>query len=114
MAITWANVTDIAAELSTAPLALQTAVLAQVNEELNADVWGTRIDIGRAWLAAHIATVARRRGPGGPVTAETVGSVSRMYSASIAAGAAQLGSTAYGIEFERQLMNLPAARFTVA
>lgn len=112
--IDWTNVTDIAPELSTAPLAMQTAILAQVNAELDEDVWDTKVEIGRAYLAAHLGTILRRRGAGGPVVGESVGSVSRQYSASIAAGAAMLGSTSYGIEFERQLMTLAAARFTVA
>lgn len=108
MAITWSNVTDIAPELSTVGAAAQTAILAQANTELSVSVWGTRIEIGRAWFAAHLATVSNRRGTGGQVTSETVGSVSRGYSAGTSEG---YSSSGYGQEFERLLLTLPAARF---
>lgn len=111
MAITWTNVTDIAPELSVIVSATRTAILAQVNVELSVSVWGTLIDIGRAWLAAHIATGILRRGTGGQVTSETVGSVSRSYAATDGTG---YSGTSYGQEFERLLLNLSAARFSVA
>lgn len=108
MAITWSNVTDIAPELSTVALATQTAILAQANTELSVAVWGTRIEIGRAWFAAHLATISGRRGTGGQVTSETVGSVSRSFAAG---GSGGYSSSGYGQEFERLLLTLPAARF---
>ena len=47
------------------------------------------------------------------MVSESAGQVSRSYSASVAAGAAMLESTAYGIEYKRQLLSLPAARFAI-
>src|SRR5688500_9353808 len=114
MAIVWQDVVNIAPELSTLPLASQTAILADVALQMNADAWGSKLDLGSKWLAAHLATVGpRRSGVGGPVVSESVGSVSRAYAASVAAGASQLGSTSYGLEYERLLLTLAAARFAV-
>lgn len=110
MAINWSNVVDIAPELSTIPVNSQNAILAQVNTELSPSVWGTRIEIGRAWLAAHLATVSSGGGAGGQVLSEKVGDVSRTYSD---AGATGASSSDYGQEFERLLLQLPAARFTI-
>lgn len=111
--ITWSNVVNLPApELATVPLAAQTQILTFVSTFLSEDVWGGLIDTGRAYLAAHLATSGSRGGAGGPVTSESVGQVSRAYAASIAAGAAQLGSTAYGLTYEYLTSTLPAARFT--
>ncbi len=110
MAITWTNVTAVAPELSTVAVATQTAILAQVNSELSTAVWGSKIEIGRAWLAAHLGTIAGIEEGGGVVQSETVGAVSRTY----AVGSGDYTSTAYGNEFNRLLMQLPLARFTIS
>lgn len=110
LAINWSNVVDIAPELSTIPVNSQNAILAQVNTELSTTVWGTRIEIGRAWLAAHLATVSNGGGAGGSVLSEKVGDVSRTYSDG---GSGGYSSSDYGQEFERIMMQLPAARFSL-
>lgn len=110
MAITWADVEAVAPELSTAALATQTAILAQVNSELSPSVWGTKVEIGRAWLAAHLGTLAGIEEGGGVVQSETVGAVSRTFAVS----SGDYSSTAYGNEFQRLLMQLPAARFGIS
>lgn len=110
MAITWADVEAVAPELATVALATQTAILAQVNSELSTSVWGTKIEIGRAWLAAHLGTLAGIEEGGGVVQSETVGAVSRTYAVS----SGDYSSTAYGNEFQRLLMQLPAARFGIS
>jgi len=110
MAITWADVEAVAPELSAVALATQTAILAQVNSELSTSVWGTKIEIGRAWLAAHLGTLAGIEEGGGAVQSETVGAVSRTYAVS----SGDYSSTAYGNEFQRLLMQLPAARFGIS
>lgn len=108
--ITWTDVVAMAPELSTVPLASQTAVLAAVALQMDVDLWDAKLNLGAVYLAAHLATIRGRNGVGGPVVAESAGSVSRAYSASVAAGAAQLGSTSYGIEYERLILTLACAR----
>lgn len=114
MAITWTDVVNIAPELSTVATDTQTAILADVALQMPAEVWGTMLDTGSKYLAAHLATVTSRRGGGGagPLTSETVGQVSRSYAAPLKA--TSIMSTPYGVEYDRLLMNLPAARWTVA
>lgn len=112
MSIVWQNVVDIAPELTSLPVGSQNAILAQVALQMNADVWGGKLDMGSAWLAAHVATVGKRNGAGGAVQSETVGSVSRSYA--IMPTLAALSSTAYGLEYERLLMQLPLARIALA
>jgi Protein of unknown function (DUF4054) len=110
--IDWTNVTAVAPELATAPAALQAAVLAQVNAELNPAIWGARVDVGRAWLAAHLATLALRKGISGMVTGQTAGPVSLSLSPLILSKTS-FALTTYGLEFERQTTLLFGARFAV-
>ncbi len=110
---TWEDVVLMASELSALSYERGEQILEDVAEQMNEDVWGTRVNLGARYLAAHLGTLDLRRGTGGPVTSETVGPVSRTYSASIADGAGRLGSTTYGLEYERLMMTLPAARFTI-
>lgn len=110
--IDWTSVTDLAAELSTAPAGLQAAVLAQANGILTRDVWGDQITFGRALLAAHIATMMLRKGRSGALSAEAVGPVSRSFLQPQPFSA--LDSTSYGAEFKRVARTLPAARFSVS
>jgi len=114
--ITWAEMIEMtgATELSSVASGTQTAVLAQVAFQVDEDIWGDLYDAGCAWLAAHIATVGRRRGAGGSVQSESVGSVSRSYAVSQAAAAATYGSTSYGAEFQRLCMMVPEIRFGVS
>jgi hypothetical protein len=114
VAITWTSVVNLPApELATVPADAQTTILAAVALQMNADVWGEKLDLGSAYLAAHLATVGKRAGVGGPVTHQSVGQVSQSFAASVAQGAAHLGSTSYGLEYERLLYSLAAARMPV-
>lgn len=64
--ITWADVIIIAPELATAPLALQTEVLALANSYWHAEHFGLqRLRMLRMYTAAHFATLAMP-GTGGP------------------------------------------------
>lgn len=110
--IVWQNVVDIAPELATVTSGTQTAVLAQVSLQMNPDVWGSKLDTGAAWLAAHIATVTLRRGVGGPVQSQTAGNVSRSFAS--VPSSSSLSSTSYGQEYERLVMQLPLARLALA
>lgn len=111
MAITWDDVVAIAPELSTVSVEMQNALIAYVEEEISSTTWGARAARGKVYLAAHLATMSARVGSAGPVTSETVGSVSRSYA--VDASSAPSGSTSYGAEYERLVMTLGAARFLV-
>lgn len=114
--VTWTEMIEItgATELSTVATAHQDAVLLSVGLQVDEDDWGDLYDVGCAYLAAHLAAMGRRRGTSGVVSSESVGSVSRSYSSSVAQGAATLGATTYGTEYERLMMLNPAFRFTVS
>lgn len=99
----------MASELSTAPVALQTALLATVNRRCPADVWGDDADTGRAYLAAHLATLARRKGVGGAVTEQHSGPTGQSFQ--VIAGL--FSTTSYGQIFETLLEGLPGARLPV-
>ena len=104
--------TAIAAELATAPLALQTATLAHVNARCPADVWGDEADTGRAYLAAHLATVALRRGAGGFVSEQHAGPVGQSF-ALLPGLAGVFGTTTYGQTYELLVSSLVGARLPV-
>lgn len=110
-AIVWADVLALAPELSTVPSPRQDFILARVNIELSPDVWGASLNIGRVYLAAHLAT--RKSAGSGMVTGETVGSVSRQYAAPMFQ-AGSFNSTIYGEEYLRLISQLPGARFALA
>lgn len=107
MAITWTDVTNIAPELSTIAAATQTAILATVAAQVPSSQWGDAQNDGQAWLAAHIATLTKRRGDG-PLASRGVGPLSQSYQSMLSFG--MLGATGYGLEYRRQLMLLPTVR----
>jgi hypothetical protein len=82
-AITWTDVTNVAPELSTIASTVQTALLLLVNDYLDPDTWGgedsQKLLSGRAYLAAHLATLGKRKGVNGQLTAEAGGGLSRSY-----------------------------------
>lgn len=103
MSITWADVVAFPApELSTLGVATQTAILAIVERQIDADAWGEFADDGRRFLAAHLGTIgaARYGGAAGPVTSETLGAMSRSYG-SLVADSGLLSTTRYGTEYLR-------------
>jgi hypothetical protein len=112
--ITWADVEAVAPELSTLPEATQLAILSFVGKQLSSEVWGDRLDLGLAYLAAHLGTISKRggTGPGGVIASETVGPSSRSYAVAAAAPGA-LGSTLYGQEYQRLTQGLATCRGTV-
>ena len=92
-------VIDIAAELATAAAGQQRAILDIVDRQVaDPAIWGSYLDDGARYLAAHLGTLSKSKGKG-PVTAEAVGSVSRSYAGMLQFGA--LGTTSYGVEYER-------------
>lgn len=82
MAITWANVVDIDADLANVPVGGQNAILAQVLLRLSAAQWGTKLDLASVYLAAHHGVLSRRgsAGAGGPIQSESIGGVSQSYA----------------------------------
>lgn len=110
--IVWSDVTDLAPELSTVPIGKQDFILARVNSELSANVWGKRLNMGRVYLAAHLAS--RKTAGTGAVTGETVGSVSRQYATPMMLQPGSFFSTVYGEEYMRLVSQNPLARFALA
>jgi hypothetical protein len=99
------SVLQIAPELSAVPDtdARWLRFIADVEIELNPDVWDVRYQRGVDLLVAHWMTLSVRA-PGtsmrGPVQSETVGGVSRTYAAGNMAMNAY-DSTPYGAEYRR-------------
>lgn len=107
------DVQNIASELGGTVVtdATWTALIGFAYLQMNIDVWGTWLDMGATYLVAHLVTLGKRRGAGGPVQTEMVGQVSRSYFTMLTAGV--LGSTSYGQEFFRLRNSLADARFPV-
>ncbi len=93
---------------------MQTALLADSLLVMNETIWGPKMDMGRKYWCAHMATVNQRRGTGGAIQSQSVGQVSRSYALSVAAGRELFSSTSYGIIYEGLLMSLASARFEIA
>jgi hypothetical protein len=85
--------------------------------QINRGLWGNKADLGTYYLAAHELTLndpafSVATG-GGAITSETVGSVSRSYSAPSQAQQEQMGTyswTKYGLRFwalKRQILGTP-------
>ncbi len=92
-------VIDVAAELATLTAGQQRSILDMVDRQVaDPEIWGSYLDDGARYLAAHLGAVSKLKGKG-PVTAEAVGSVSRSYASLLQFG--PLGTTAYGVEYER-------------
>lgn len=107
---TWTDVTAVAAELESAPAGLQSFALAVANLRCPADVWGDELELARALMAAHVATLALRRGVGGAVASRAAGPVSESYA--VPAGAS-MSTTAYGQLFLDLARGLDGARLPI-
>lgn len=102
MAITSADVLLIAPELSTLSAGQWTAIIADVEDEIDDAAWGTttRADKAKKYLAAHKGTLAKRAGAAGSVQSIAVGGVSVNYGSGAQMGTG-LDSTSYGVEYKR-------------
>lgn len=101
MAITWADVVAAAPELASASAGTQTFILTAVAEEVDPEVWGTRADRGKVYLAAHLGTLAKMEGAGA-ASSQRVGPLGE--TRAIPKGgisSLSLGLTSYGAEYER-------------
>lgn len=110
MAVTWADVTAIAPDLSSVAGGTQTAILADVATILsNADYWPSTAmhDLAKKYLAAHMGALYLRANGGGSaggagaITSETVGAVSVGYASPVADPSAGGGyeTTFWGQQF---------------
>lgn len=108
MSITWADVVKIAPALSTLSVETQTLVLAQVALMLNAKQFGTKLDMASTYLAAHMGTIVKNggNGPGGPISAESTGRVSRSYAVPPASDP-YWDKTSFGQTFRWVMKTLP-------
>ena len=89
----------VASELATLGAEQQRSILDTVDRQVaDPEVWGSYLDDGARYLAAHLGTLSKLKGKG-PVTAEAVGNISRSYANMLQLGV--LGTTPYGLEYGR-------------
>lgn len=113
-AITWANVVDFDATLSTIHANAQTAILAYVNGYFNVDTVdpvggedGATLRLLRIYLAAHLGRVNLQSSSAtGPVQSESAGGLSRSYGSSVTNEA--LATTKWGNLYLALLRRTPA------
>ena len=113
MAITWNDVLLVAPELSTLTTDQRDRTIAEAYLRLSVGVCGDRLDLMAVYLCAHMATVSKRKGLGGQVTGQSVGQVSRQYSA-VTGVPLDLGLTSYGLQLHSLIRTTGAARWVVA
>jgi hypothetical protein len=101
--LTWADVLLIAPDLSTLATAERAAVLADVDAQLDEDKIGAdyKYQLACKYLAAHFGTLVKRGAAGavGPVSSESVGSVSISYAVTSAMSSDGLSSTVWGAQY---------------
>lgn len=111
-AIAWTDVTGVAPELSTVPVAGQNAILAVANTILNVLNWGgetsPKLFLARCYYAAHLGTLHMRVGVAGAVASEAAGGLSVGYQNPMLGLHTPLQLTAYGMAY------LSLARSTAA
>lgn len=91
------TVVDVAPELATTAEATQVVALV-ATDNLDPGVFGAQLDEAAAYLAAHVATLARLRGHGG-IASESEGPFSRSYAMPRKPDS-DLGLTSYGARYE--------------
>jgi len=93
--VIWSDVVAVAPELAAVSSSAQEAILGLVDEQLASAVWGTRLEAGQTFLAAHLGTIH-----GAPnYTKEQVGDHTRDVMG-------DLESTGYGREYKRLVRTL--------
>lgn len=105
---TWADVIVLAPDLATLTEAQQDMILGFVDGEISETKASTRYVQMCLNLAAHIGTVVKRgiNGPGGVISSESVGPVSRAYAVFSPMGSdALLDTTPFGKEYRRLVRN---------
>lgn len=119
--ITWSDVTNHYASLSTVASGAQDDILAYVNDALSASVFGgednPKYKLARIYMAAHMGELearnARAAGAVGAVTSKTIGatSLSVTYGAAASASSTELlRTTPGGTAYLQLLRSSPRAR----
>lgn len=99
--ISWSHVISVAPELSGSVIAdlAQQMILSVANTKLDSNGWGgetsTLLQLARSYLAAHMATLQRRKGVGGAVASRAAGGLSVSFSAP-PLSSSMLSTTSYG------------------
>ncbi len=120
MSITYTNVIAIAPEYAS-PFSTGTinTFIGFAELQVDATVWGVLADMATTYLSAHLLALSypggtptgASNGPGGPLTAESVGDVSRSFGQSspkdLFVGDVDLMSTGYGRQFLSLRQSLP-------
>jgi hypothetical protein len=109
--LVWADVVNVAPDLSSLTVAQQNAVLFDVDTQLAETKLGTRYFQACRYLAAHLGTLVKRgaTGAGGVVSSESVGAVSVSYSVPSSSSDDGLGATVWGMQYKR-IIRLSANR----
>lgn len=100
------TVIGVAPELGTAAAATQVIALAE-GDKLDADLFAATLDEAAAYLAAHVATMAKMRGHGA-VQSEGEGPFNRSYAMPSAPDALDLALTSYGVRYLELARATPA------
>lgn len=107
--VTWDDVVALQANLSTVSAGARAMFLAYVNGDLNPNAFGGEdtptYKLARAYLAAHLGEIERRKGTG-QVTSKTIGtsSITIAYAATTEDGLAQ---TSWGKQYAALLAQSP-------
>lgn len=121
MAVVWADVVEVAPELTTYPVGLQTLMLARALESIDAAQFcgdaTAEYNLAVRYLAAHFATeqknATENAGVSGTIKSESVGGLSVSYGSHGAGAASRAGweSTSYGALFLALLRSSPCSGF---
>jgi hypothetical protein len=102
VAVSVADVVNVAPEFVSLGSPEVTTAISDAALEVSAAIWGTRVDVGVKWLAAHkLARSHPELAQYTPKVWETAG----------AQDAGELGTTRFGMEYRRMLRTLDARVF---
>lgn len=71
----------------------------QAEIQVKPDQWGSRENLGKAYLVAHMLKLAQRKGSGGSITSQKVGDLSRNFNPGEIKDS--YDQTSYGKEYKR-------------
>lgn len=114
--ITWNMVVAIDPALSTISTEQQIAILTDVYATLSTSRWGSKLDLGAKYLAAHTGAMALRGGglgSPGPIASEGLGDANRSYSVSVTSSFSDLDATIWGKRFQFLMRGLGFVGFVV-
>lgn len=112
--IIWEDVSGVAPELGGTRLSFiaQDMILQLANTYLAVDNWGgeasPKLKMGRAYVAAHFATMQLRRGIPGAIASSSAGELARSYATPMLNTNSTFQLTGYGILFIQLAKTTPA------